>query len=130
MQRDGYKASSSKIYVAEDFDEDVAGDKLDIGPLSTGKFLDVLKDAKTILWNGVLGKTEDPAFATSSEMIAKYLGEHSALKTIICGGDTTGFVENLTEKYPDLNFSLISTGGGAALEFLAGHKMPGLEVLE
>lgn len=127
---DGYKASDPKIYVAEDFDEDSAGNKLDIGPLSAGKFLSVLQNAKTVLWNGVLGKTEDPAFATSSEMIAKYLGDHSKIKSIICGGDTTGFVENLTEKYPDLQFSLISTGGGAALEFLASHAMPGLEVLK
>ncbi len=127
---DGYKASDSKVYVAEDFDEDGAGDKLDIGPLATSKFLEALGDAKTVLWNGVLGKTEDPAFATSSEMIAKFLGEQREIKTIICGGDTTGFVENLTEKYPNLEFSLISTGGGAALEFLLGNKMPGLEVLE
>lgn len=127
---DGYKASDSKVYVAEDFDEDGAGDKLDIGPLATSKFLEALGDAKTVLWNGVLGKTEDPAFATSSEMIAKFLGEQREIKTIICGGDTTGFVENLTEKYPNLEFSLISTSGGAALEFLLGNKMPGLEVLE
>lgn len=127
---DGYKASDSKVYVAEDFDEDGAGDKLDIGPLATSKFLEALGDAKTVLWNGVLGKTEDPTFATSSEMIAKFLGEQREIKTIICGGDTTGFVENLTEKYPNLEFSLISTGGGAALEFLLGNKMPGLEVLE
>ncbi len=128
---DGYKTDDPKIYVAEDFDEDADGNKLDIGPLATAKFLEVLSTAKTVLWNGVLGKTEDPAFATSSEMIAKYLGEHNGeIKTIICGGDTTGFVENLTEKYPDLGFSLISTGGGAALEFLLGNKMPGIEVLE
>ena len=127
---DGYKTSDSKVYVAEDFDEDGAGDKLDIGPLATSKFLEALGDAKTVLWNGVLGKTEDPAFATSSEMIAKFLGEKREIKTIICGGDTTGFVENLTEKYPNLEFSLISTGGGAALEFLLGNKMPGLAVLE
>lgn len=127
---DGYKASDSKVYVAEDFDEDADGDKLDIGPLATGKFLEILAGAKTVLWNGVLGKTEDPAFATSSEMIAKFLGEQKEIKTIICGGDTTGFVENLTEKYPNLEFSLVSTGGGAALEFLLGNKMPGLEALE
>lgn len=127
---DGYKASDSKVYVAEDFDEDALGAKLDIGPLATGKFLDAIATAKTVLWNGTLGKTEDPAFATSSEMIAKYLGEHSDIKSIICGGDTTGFIEGLVDRYPDLEFSLISTGGGAALEFLLGHPMPGLEALQ
>lgn len=127
---DGYKTDDPKVYVAEDFDEDADGNRLDIGPLATAKFLEVLGTAKTVLWNGVLGKTEDPAFATSSEMVAKYLGGHHEMETIICGGDTTGFVESLVEKYPNLRFSLISTGGGAALEFLLGNKMPGIEVLE
>lgn len=127
---DGYTSDDPKILVAKDFDEDGSGAKLDIGPLATGEFLEVLDGAKTVLWNGVLGKTEDPAFATSSEMIAKYLGEQPDKKVIICGGDTTGFVENLGDKYPDLDFDLISTGGGAALEFLLGNEMPGLEVLK
>lgn len=127
---DGYKTDDPKVYVAEDFDEDAKGNRLDVGPLATAKFLEVLGTAKTVLWNGVLGKTEDPAFATSSEMVAKYLGEHHEIETIICGGDTTGFVEGLVEKYPNLRFSLISTGGGAALEFLLGNKMPGIEALE
>jgi len=127
---DGYTSSNPKVYVAEDFDEDSAGNKLDIGPLSAGKFLEALAGAKTVLWNGVLGKTEDPAFATSSEMVTKSLGEHREIKSIICGGDTTGFVEGLLDRYPDLEFSLISTGGGAALEFLLGHEMPGLGGLQ
>lgn len=127
---DGYTANDPKIYVAEDFDEDASGNKLDIGPFSTGKFLEILSEAKTVLWNGVLGKTEDPAFATSSEMIAKYLGERRGTRVIVCGGDTTGFIEGLMEQYPELEFDLISTGGGAALEFLLGAKMPGLKVLK
>ena len=50
--------------------------------------------------------------------------------TIICGGDTTGFVENLQKIHPKLNYSLISTGGGAALEFLTGNKLPGIEAIK
>lgn len=127
---DGYAANDDRIYVTEDFDEDAEGTKLDIGPLSAGKILEKLKDAKTVLWNGVLGKVEDPAFSTSSEMVAKFLGEHSEITSIICGGDTAGFVEELMEKNPELSYSLVSTGGGAALVLLTGGEMPGLAALE
>lgn len=129
---DGYRPENDVrvIYVAEDFDEDSAGAKLDIGPLSAGKFLEELAGAKTVLWNGVLGKVEDPAFSTSSEMVAKFLGEHPEITSVICGGDTTGFVEELMEKNPGLNYSLVSTGGGAALALLLGEEMPGLKALE
>lgn len=126
---DGYKADSGKIYVAEDFDLDTEGMKLDIGPLSAGKILEELKGAKTVLWNGVLGKVEDPAFSTSTELVAKFLGEHSEITSIICGGDTAGFVEELMEKNPELDYSLVSTGGGAALVLLTGGEMPGLAAL-
>ncbi len=126
---DGYKADSGKIYVAEDFDLDAEGMKLDIGPLSAGKILEELKGAKTVLWNGVLGKVEDPAFSTSTELVAKFLGEHSEITSIICGGDTAGFVEELMEKNPELDYSLVSTGGGAALVLLTGGEMPGLAAL-
>ncbi len=126
---DGYKADSGKIYVAEDFDLDAEGMKLDIGPLSAGKILEELKGAKTVLWNGVLGKVEDPAFSTSTELVAKFLGEHSEITSVICGGDTAGFVEELMEKNPELDYSLVSTGGGAALVLLTGGEMPGLAAL-
>lgn len=126
---DGYKADNGKIYVAEDFDLDAEGMKLDIGPLSAGKILEELKGAKTVLWNGVLGKVEDPAFSTSTELVAKFLGEHSEITSVICGGDTAGFVEELMEKNPELDYSLVSTGGGAALVLLTGGEMPGLVAL-
>ncbi len=127
---DGYQATDPKIYVAEDFDEDGEGNKLDIGPVATGKFMEALRDAKTVLWNGVFGKVEDPMFATSSEMIAKYLGENPTITTIICGGDTAGFVRKLLEQNADLQYALVSTGGGAALELLSGGEMPGIKALQ
>lgn len=126
---DGYKSKSPKIHVANDFDENSKGEKLDIGPLSTGKLAGFITDAKTIIWNGLLGYTEDPTYATSSTITAELIGEHQDATTIICGGDTTGFVENLAKSHPSLNYSLISTGGGAALEFLLGKDLPGLKNL-
>lgn len=124
---DGYKSNSPKVYVAEDFDEDSAGRKLDIGPLATTKLADHIVDAKTIIWNGLLGYAEDPAYATASTITAELIGESKDATTIICGGDTTGFVEHLAKDHPNLNYSLVSTGGGASLEYLLGKDLPGLE---
>ena len=62
---DGFKSSNPKIYVAEDFDEDATGAKLDIGPFSTAKIAEEANNANTIIWNGLLGYAEDPAYATS-----------------------------------------------------------------
>ncbi len=127
---DGYKAMDAKIYVAEDFDTDSEGARLDIGPLATAKFAEALVDAKTVVWNGALGKVEDPAYDAASTIVATVIGEKRDALSVVCGGDTTGFVEKLSETHPTLTYSLVSTGGGAALEFLLGKKLPGLEALE
>ncbi|MBR3257310.1 phosphoglycerate kinase [Candidatus Saccharibacteria bacterium] len=127
---DGFTSSLENVYVAEDFDEDSSGNKLDCGPLSTHHFIETLKSSKTVLWNGLLGKAEDPAYATSSTIFLKTLGESPEITSVICGGDTTGFAEEQMKEHPDLKFSLLSTGGGAALEFLCGKPLPGLDVIE
>lgn len=127
---DGYQAESPRTYVAEDFDETAAGEKLDIGPVATGKFISALQPAKTVFWNGVLGKVEDPTYATSSTIVAKFLGENSQITSVVCGGDTVGFVEQLQNENPALEYTLLSTGGGAALAFLSGEPLPGLTGLE
>ena len=79
-----------------------------------------------------MGYAEDPAFATASTITAEVIGEKSPTEntTIICGGDTTGFVETLMESHPNLHYSLVSTGGGASLEFLLGNSLPGLEAIQ
>lgn len=124
---DGYKPNNDRIIVATDFDENAKGDKLDIGPLSTGQLAELIKQSNTIIWNGLLGYAEDPAYATSSTITAELIGEKPAsTTTIICGGDTTGFVEHLEKTHKDLHYSLVSTGGGASLEFLLGNPLPGL----
>ena len=130
ISADGYKNDNQNVYVAEDFDEDASGNKLDIGPISTAKIVESIEDAKTIIWNGLLGYAEDPAFSTASTIVADAIGEKTDAQTLILGGDTTAFVEDLTKVHPKLKFSLISTGGGAALEFLLGKKLPGLLAIE
>lgn len=126
---DGYKSTHPKITVASDFDEDSTGQKLDIGPLSTGQLAGLITDAHTIIWNGLLGYAEDPAYATASNITAELIGEKTTATTVVCGGDTTGFVENLIKEHPNLSYTLVSTGGGAALEFLLGKPMPGLKAI-
>lgn len=126
---DGYTTKNPKITVATDFDENEKGDKLDVGPLSTGELAGLITDANTIIWNGLLGLAEDPAYATSSTIAAELIGEKRGAVTIICGGDTTGFVENLMSKHENLRYSLVSTGGGATLEFLLGKELPGLKAI-
>ncbi|MBR3320058.1 phosphoglycerate kinase [Candidatus Saccharibacteria bacterium] len=121
---------ADNIYVAEDFDEDGEGNKLDCGPVSTAKFVETAKASKTVIWNGLLGKAEDVAFATASTIFLKTLGESPEIESIILGGDTTAFAEELMKEDSKLKFSLLSTGGGAALEFLSGNSLPGLEAIE
>lgn len=131
---DGYTSPLDTIYVAEDFREategEHAGEKMDIGPISSEKICRMCTEAKTVLWNGLLGAAENPDFAISSTDLARTLGSTPGLTSVVCGGDTTGFVENLQKNQPDLTYSLISTGGGAALELLSGVDLPGIAALE
>lgn len=127
---DGYKSTNKKVIIADDFVKDDAGNCLDIGPNSLKKLLELISDAKTILWNGTLGYTEDPRYAVASIKVAEAIGDMSDATTIIGGGDTTGFIENLKKSNPSLSYTLISTGGGATLEFLLNGTLPGLDALE
>ncbi len=126
---DGYDADNEKVYVAEDFNVDEEGKKLDIGVKSTKKVLETIHTAKTVVWNGVVGLTEQHPFDMASKTIARALGNNKEITSIVCGGDTAGFVEGLQMEEPELKYSLISTGGGASLELLSGLELPGLVAL-
>ena len=128
---DGYTSESKLVHVAKDFATDGDGNKLDVSSAGGEELAGfITREAATVLWNGAFGKTEDPEFAKSSEIIARAIGQKENLTSIICGGDTTAFVENLSKEDPALHFTLISTGGGAALSLLTGEPLPGLESLE
>lgn len=99
---------------------------MDVGPRTVMHYEDVLTDANAILWNGNLGKTEERAYSKGSLMIADFLSRMKNTR-IIAGGDTAGFVR--AHNYAD-TMTFVSTGGGAALEFLAGKDLPALKALE
>lgn len=100
--------------------------KKDITVKSVENFLQVAREAKTIVWNGPLGQIEEDEYQKGTAILAEGLVEIPAF-TVVGGGDTVGFLrkKNLIDK-----FSFVSTGGGAMLEFLSGEKLPGLVALE
>jgi phosphoglycerate kinase len=120
-------ASASQVHAREKI--------LDIGPFSASFIAGAIQQVKTVVWNGTMGVTEVPAlhgpigpFAHGTEtVIEALLGDlgHKPF-TVVGGGDTVGYVESR-----DLvdNFGHVSTGGGASLELMSGHKLPGVEAL-
>lgn len=98
---------------------------LDIGPGAVEQYRAILKDARTVVWNGPMGVFEMPNFAKGTFQIAEILAESSAT-TIIGGGDSAAAVQQagLADR-----MSHISTGGGASLELLEGKELPGVVAL-
>jgi len=99
---------------------------MDIGSKTIENFKEILKDAKTVVWNGPLGVFEFDKFAQGTNEVAKILGNLDAI-TIIGGGDSAAAIEKmgLADK-----MTHISTGGGASLEFLEGKTLPGIACLQ
>ena len=99
---------------------------LDIGPETRHLFAGVIQQSKTVVWNGPMGVFEFENFAGGTKEIAKAVADSGAI-SIIGGGDSAaaieklGFAESVTH---------ISTGGGAALEFLEGLVLPGVDCLQ
>jgi phosphoglycerate kinase len=102
---------------------------LDIGPKTIETFKDVLKDAKTVVWNGPMGVFEFDNFAKGTFEIAKALAEITSkgAVTIVGGGDSASAISKagLADKV-----SHVSTGGGASLEFLEGKELPGISAIK
>ena len=99
---------------------------IDYGPKTSAKVAEILKSAKTILWNGPCGVFEMDAFAKGTEIVANAIADSDAF-SIAGGGDTLAAVDkyDIADKV-----SYISTGGGAFLEFLEGKVLPAVEILE
>jgi len=98
---------------------------VDIGPKSIERFVNTLKEAKTIFWNGAMGIFEIDKFSSGSYAIANAIANLDAL-TIAGGGDTDAVIDKLGLEN---KITHVSTGGGASLEFLEGKELPGVKVL-
>jgi phosphoglycerate kinase len=98
---------------------------LDIGPETTRLYTQLLRDAKTVVWNGPMGVFEIDAFAAGTLGVAKAVAKVDGT-TIIGGGDSVSAVKKAGVAD---RITHISTGGGASLEFLGGQALPGVEAL-
>jgi phosphoglycerate kinase len=111
-----------------DVDDPAIGERmgLDIGPKTTAIYRDVIKGAKTVIWNGPMGVFEIDAFARGTLEVATAVSEVKGT-TVIGGGDSIAAVAKagVTDR-----ITHISTGGGASLEFLGGRTLPGVAALE
>ena len=99
---------------------------LDIGPKSVAQFENELEGAKTVVWNGPMGVFEMEAFAQGTIGVCKAIASLNDATTIIGGGDSAAAAMKLG--FAD-DFSHISTGGGASLEYLEGKELPGLAAI-
>lgn len=102
---------------------------LDIGPKAIEAFTEVIKNSRTILWNGPMGVFEMPNFANGTQKIAAAVVEATSRGafSLIGGGDSAAAVNKLG--YGD-KVSYVSTGGGALLEYMEGKELPGIAVLK
>jgi phosphoglycerate kinase len=99
---------------------------LDIGPATVTLFSEAIDNARTIIWNGPMGVFEMDLFSRGTFAMVSKVANSYAL-TIVGGGDTDVAVHRAGEF---ANMSYISTGGGAFLDMLKGHDLPGITALK
>lgn len=105
----------------------VAGwDALDIGPETREHYASIIAGAKTVFWNGPMGKFEDKPFDEGTLVIAKAMGDCAGFN-VVGGGDSVAAVTQM-----DLAAKMdhVSTGGGASLEYLESGGLPGIDILD
>ena len=118
-------SANSKVVSVDNIPAEWMG--LDIGPDTIELFVEEIKTAGSVIWNGPLGAFEMTKFECGTKAIAKAMSEASSAVTIIGGGDSAaavmkfGLADRMTH---------ISTGGGASLEFLEGRELPGVVILK
>jgi phosphoglycerate kinase len=99
---------------------------LDIGPKTAALYAQIVKDAKTVVWNGPMGVFEMPPFDAGTKAVAQAIANSQAT-SIIGGGDSAAAIEQLG--FAD-RVSHVSTGGGASLEMLEGKEFAAVKILD
>ena len=102
---------------------------LDIGPKTLNNIVSIIKNSKTVLWNGPAGYFENPNFANGSFEIAKAIikkNKDRSIYSVAGGGDTLALINQINAIQ---NFNFVSTAGGAFLEYLEGKELPGIKAL-
>ena len=103
---------------------------LDIGTETLKKINMIINNSKTVMWNGPAGYFENKSFAKGTISIAQMIANNTlnkSLTSIVGGGDTISAIKNSGLK---VNFTHLSTAGGAFLEYIEGKNLPGIEVLK
>ena len=118
------ETAKAEIKAVENIEEDDM--IMDIGPESASKLAEIIREAKTIVWNGPIGVFEYDQFGEGTRTVSNAIGESSGF-SIAGGGDTLAAVDKYQIKD---KVSYISTGGGAFLEFIEGRQLPAVAVLE
>ncbi len=122
---DAFSADCNKLVVkAGEIPDGWEG--LDIGPQTSAQYGKLLKDAKTVVWNGPMGVFEMPPFDEGTKTVAQAIAESDAI-SIIGGGDSAAAIEQLG--FAD-QVTHVSTGGGASLSMLEGEKFAAVELLD
>ncbi|MEN8233879.1 MAG: phosphoglycerate kinase [Actinomycetota bacterium] len=99
---------------------------LDVGPVTVGRFGDVIEEAESVFWNGPMGVFEWEAFRNGTEGVAAAVASSNGY-TVVGGGDSVAAIR-LLERDDDVSF--VSSGGGAGLQMLEGKTLPGIAALE
>ena len=122
---DAFAADCNKMIVAAgEIPEGYEG--LDIGPKTAALYAEIVKAAKTVVWNGPMGVCEMPPFDEGTKAVADAIAESDSV-SIIGGGDSAAAIQKLG--YAD-KVSHVSTGGGASLEMLEGKVFQAVEILD
>lgn len=114
---------SEKVLLPQDFN---SSERLDIGPNTIAYYIQIIKIAKTIIWNGPMGKFEEKPYDIGTDAILHAILDSGAF-VVIGGGESLAVLEkaNVMDK-----IGFVSSGGGAMLEYLSGKQLPGLEALK
>lgn len=113
---------NDKVLLPKDFD---SPNRFDIGPTTAAYYAQIIKKAKTIVWNGPMGKFEEKPYDIGTKLVLEAILESEA-NVVIGGGESLAILEEVGVFH---KIGFVSSGGGAMLEYLSGHVLPGLEAL-